>query len=152
MYNPSHINKEHPMNSNFCFNMAMRISSRLITQFYDERLSVLGLKVGQFSILRATHFAGETTNKQLQGILVIDQTTLTRNLKPLLRDAFLQVKAAAEDGRVKNIRLTKKGQALYDKALPIWEQAQKDILVKLGDKQAQNILDLTETFVDALNN
>ena len=42
MYNPSHINKEHPMNSNFCFNMAMRISSRLITQFYDERLSVFG--------------------------------------------------------------------------------------------------------------
>ncbi len=77
------------MDNNLCFNLAMRKSSRLITQFYQERLSKIDLKIGQFSILRAVKFKKETSNKELQSILVLDQTTLTRNLKPLIRDGYL---------------------------------------------------------------
>ncbi|MCJ8314080.1 MAG: winged helix-turn-helix transcriptional regulator [Saccharospirillaceae bacterium] len=136
------------MNTDYCFNLAMRKSSRLITQFYEERLSTLDLKVGQFSILRATFFKGSTTNKELQDILVIDQTTLTRNLKPLIRDGYLQLQPDPEDGRIKNISLSKSGKKLYLKALPIWEQTQKEVLNKIGNKQAQAVLDMSNTFVD----
>ncbi len=140
------------MNTDHCFNLAMRKSSRLITQFYEERLKHVGLKVGQFSILRAVYFKKETTNKDLQQILVLDQTTLSRNLKPLFRDLYLQTSSDPNDARLKNISLTTKGKDLYEEALPIWQQAQQDIVSKLGNKQAGQIQDLAEKFVKVLGN
>lgn len=141
---------ERIMGKDSCFNLALRKSNRLITQLYEDRLSTVGLKAGQFSILRATHFQGETTNRDLQEILVINQTTLSRNLKPLLRDEYLKLQADPDDGRIKRISLTSKGKALYAEALPCWEKAQEDIVSKLGEAGAQNILDLTADIVNTL--
>jgi len=129
----------------------MRKSSRLITQFYEERLKLVGLKVGQFSILRAVFFQKETTNRELQNILVLDQTTLTRNLKPLFRDGYLQTTSDPNDGRLKTIRLTQSGRDLYEQALPIWQQAQQDILNKLGEEKAKQIHELANTFIKGLS-
>jgi len=129
----------------------MRKSSRLITQFYEERLKRVGLKVGQFSILRAVSFQKETTNKELQNILILDQTTLTRNLKPLFRDGYLQALPDPTDGRLKTISLTHSGRDLYEQALPIWQQAQQDILNKLGEDKAKQIHELADQFVKVLS-
>ncbi len=138
------------MQNDYCFNLAMRKSARLITQFYEERLSKAGIKVGQFSILRAVYFTKETTNKALQSILVLEQTTLTRNLKPLFRDGYLKQTADPDDGRNKLISLTTEGEALYQEALPIWKKAQDDLQQKLGVEESQKILELSETFVKTL--
>ncbi|EPJ53711.1 MAG: MarR family transcriptional regulator [Osedax symbiont Rs2] len=140
------------MNTDYCFNLAMRKSSRLITQLYEERLKPVGLKVGQFSILRAVFFSGETTNKKLQDILVLDQTTLTRNLKPLFRDEYLKASSDPIDGRLKIIRLTSSGKDLYEQALPLWQQAQLDIVNKLGEQQSEQIHELADRFVKVLGN
>lgn len=139
------------MNTDYCFNLAMRKSSRLITQFYEERLKCVGLKVGQFSILRAVSFKKETTNKELQNILVLDQTTLSRNLKPLFRDGYLQTSSDPNDGRLKTIRLTQSGTKLYERALPIWQKTQQDILNKLGEEKAEKIHELADTFIKVLS-
>jgi DNA-binding MarR family transcriptional regulator len=128
----------------------MRKSSRLITQFYEDRLSAVGLKSGQFSILKAVNFLKQTSNKELQGILVIDQTTLSRNLKPLFRDGYLQLSPDSNDARIKLISLTTQGQNLYEKADPIWQKAQKDLEKKLGTEEVKNILTLADSFVKAL--
>ena len=126
----------------------MRKSSRLITQFYEEKLKATGLKVGQFSILRAVFFEKETTNKALQDILVLDQTTLTRNLKPLFRDGYLQKTVDDNDSRQKNISLTDEGKELYQHALPMWQKAQQEIVDKLGDVQAGQLHELADKFVE----
>ena len=128
----------------------MRKSSRLVNQFYEARLSELNLKSGQFSILRAVNFKQPTTNKELQGILVIDQTTLTRNLKPLFRDGYLKLSADPDDARVKLISHTPQGKALYESAIPIWKKAQEDIAEKLGQAEVKNILTLSQSLVKAL--
>lgn len=128
----------------------MRKSNRLITQFYEDRLSVVGLKSGQFSILRAVSFLKLTSNKELQGILVIDQTTLSRNLKPLFRDGYLKLSSDSSDARIKLISLTTTGEALYEKAEPLWQKAQKDLEQKLGSEEVQNILTLANSLVKAL--
>jgi DNA-binding MarR family transcriptional regulator len=138
------------METNVCFNLAMRKSNRLVNQFYEARLSELNLKSGQFSILRAVNFMQPTTNKELQGVLVIDQTTLTRNLKPLLRDGYLKLSADPNDARVKLISHTAQGKVLYESAIPIWKKAQEDIVEKLGEAEAKNILTLSQSLVKAL--
>jgi len=129
----------------------MRKSSRLITQFYDERFSPLGLKVGQFSILRVVDICKVTTNKELQHHLVIDQTTLSRNLKPLIRDGLLSLSIDPNDQRVKNICLSAEGRKLYQQALPLWHEAQQELCKKLGEDDAEKILSLSDAFVKALS-
>lgn len=140
------------MDNHHCFQLAIRKSSRLITQFYQERLSRVGLKVGQFSILRAVNFRKQTSNKELQTILELDQTTLTRNLKPLIRDGYLTLSTNFEDGRQKIISLSPDGLTLYEEAIPIWKAAQDELQQKIGTTETDNILALTNVFVKALGN
>ncbi|OUR90072.1 MarR family transcriptional regulator [Gammaproteobacteria bacterium 42_54_T18] len=135
-----------------CYNLALRKSNRLITQFYEERLAPFSLKAGQFSILRAVHLCKTTTNKMLQQLLVIDQTTLSRNLKPLVRDELVIFTTDDNDQRIKNISLSSKGESLYQEALPHWEQAQKDLSKQLGKESTDAILLLSENVVAALSN
>ena len=135
-----------------CYNLALRKSNRLITQFYEERLAPFGLKAGQFSILRAVHLCKTTTNKMLQQLLVIDQTTLSRNLKPLVRDELVVFTTDANDQRIKNISLSSNGENLYQEALPHWEQAQKDLNKQLGKESTDAILLLSQNVVAALSN
>ena len=65
--------------SNPCLNQALRQSGRMLTKFYDDKLATVGLRGGQFSVLRAIDLCKVTTNTELQSLLVIDQTTLSRN-------------------------------------------------------------------------
>lgn len=138
------------MDIEYCYNLAMRKSTRLITQFYEERLATVGLKVGQFSILRAVNYRKNTTNKELQSILILDQTTLSRAIKPLIRDGLLSIKADENDLRSKIISLSPKGKEAYKKALPLWKNAQQSLKDKLGNKQIDQILDLSDSFVEKL--
>lgn len=134
-----------------CLNLELRKSARIITQFYESRLAKVGLKSGQFSILRAVYFSEQTTNKELQRILVLDQTTLSRGLKPLARDKLLTITANPEDQRVKLISLSSKGRKTYDKALPLWQAAQNDIKAAIGKSETKKIESLSGKLSEKLN-
>ena len=134
-----------------CLNLELRKSARLITQFYEARLSEVGLKVGQFSILRAVYLCKQTNNKELQRILVLDQTTLSRNLKPLIRDELLSLAVDDNDHRIKLITLSDKGKSTYQTALPLWQAAQDEISKKLGKEQVKHITELTDKLLETLN-
>jgi DNA-binding MarR family transcriptional regulator len=97
------------------------------------------------------HFTKQTTNKELQRILILGQTTLSRNLKPLLRDGFLELNVDPDDQRIKLISLTLKGKKLYQKALPLWQAAQLDIRKKFDQKELSQILTLSDSFVKELS-
>lgn len=131
-----------------CINLELRKSARLITQFYESRV---GLKVGQFSILRAVCLCKQTNSKELQRILVLDQTTLSRNLKPLIRDGLLNLSVDENDHRVKLITLSEKGKNTYQTALPLWQAAQKEISNKLGKKHVEQITEVTDKLLEILN-
>ncbi|MEH6578431.1 MAG: MarR family winged helix-turn-helix transcriptional regulator [Amphritea sp.] len=119
----------------------------MLNRIYDEHLSQAGLKVGQFSILRAISKSGETTNKELQSMLAMDQTTLTRNLKPLTRDGFI-VANPGEDRRQRILTLSVQGQAVYRDAKVYWQQAQHQVYQHLGPEYCQLLLELSQAIVN----
>lgn len=137
--------------SNPCLNQALRQSSRVLTKFYDDKLAVIGLRGGQFSVLRTVSFRIVTTNTELQTLLVIDQTTLSRNLKPLVRDGLITLIANPDDHRMKQIRLSPEGRRLYQLALPIWEKAQTEIKTRIGIKNAEQILATSSAIIRELS-
>ncbi|MBV1911745.1 MAG: MarR family winged helix-turn-helix transcriptional regulator [Kangiellaceae bacterium] len=133
-----------------CLNLELRKSTRIVTHFYESRLAAVGLKSGQFSILRAVNFLKQTTNKELQRILVLEQTTLSRSLKPLIRDELLTIQANPDDQRVKLISLSKEGVKTYDKALPLWLKAQSEIKALIGQEEAEKIQSLSKKLSETL--
>jgi len=129
-----------------CLYLSLRKANRVMSQIYDHYMADCGIKGSQFSILRATYLLKTTTNKALQEILVLDQTTLSRNLKPLIRDNLI-VSRFGQDRRFKELALSKEGLDLYKKAAQRWQAAQREIKEKLGADNTALIHSLSDIVV-----
>ena len=116
-----------------CVCSTLRMVSRAVTQLYDDILRPSGLRVTQFSILATIARSGEANLRQLEAALAIDQTTLTRSLNLLERDRVIE-RVPHPDGRIKAMRLTRKGRRVLDVARPLWAQAQDKVLRELGTR------------------
>ncbi len=77
---------------------------------------------------------GEAPVTQLAEELVMDRTTLARNLKPLESQGLLTIEAGT-DRRRHLVRLTERGRQALARALPSWEQAQHQVVTRLGHEQ-----------------
>ncbi len=122
-----------------CACLHVRKAARAVTQLYDEVLQPTGLRSTQFNLLVAVALAGEAPVTRLAEALVMDRTTLARNLKPLESQGLLTIDAGT-DRRRHLVRLTERGRQALATALPYWEQAQKQVVTRLGQEQWQALL------------
>jgi DNA-binding MarR family transcriptional regulator len=93
-----------------CF--AVRAAARRVTQFYDQFLAPTGLRTTQFSVLAKLKWLGPLTINTLARDMVMDRTTLGRNILPLERDGLIRIEGTASDRRAKELHLTKAGEKL----------------------------------------
>ena len=131
--------------SKTCIAVRLRLLNRVVTNFYDDALRPLGLKVSQLNILIVTARLGLARPAQVCDILQLDASTLSRNVKPLQAHGWLEV-VPEEDARSQPFRLTAQGKRLIEKAIPAWEKAQQqasELLesegVALLDKAAKKV-------------
>jgi DNA-binding MarR family transcriptional regulator len=106
-----------------CICTAIRRVSREITHHYDLALHETGLRNTQFTVLSTLVQTGPMAMTHLAGFLNLERTTLTRNLKPLLREGLVEMREQ-KDGRVRKIGITAKGGAKARSAFPLWKKAQ----------------------------
>jgi DNA-binding MarR family transcriptional regulator len=97
-----------------------------MTALYDDALAKSGIKITQFSLLRAVERNEPASVSVLSEDLDLDRTTLARNLNPLERDGLIEL-AAGADRRVTEVRLTARGRRVLAKALPLWQKAQVEV-------------------------
>jgi DNA-binding MarR family transcriptional regulator len=124
-----------------CMGMHIRRASRIMTQVYDAALRPVGLVLNQFTLLVAIHLVESTPITRLAQELFTDQTTLTRNLKLLEKRGLVAIEPG-EDRRVKWVSLTTEGETVLAQALPLWEQAQAEVMQHFGRQQWQALLSL----------
>ena len=136
----------NPPKSEMCLAHALRRADRVASKLYNEHLAPLGIRVTQFSILRALQKLGPTTASQVQEVLVMDQTTVSRALKPLIRDGYISVAEGATK-REKSLSLSHEGKKLYMRALGPWADAQKMFRKKLGKGQDDVLIELSNRVV-----
>ena len=74
-----------------CTCLAVRQAARHVTQFYDRHLASAGLRTTQFSILARLRRQGPITINTLADEMVMDRTTLGRNILPLERDGLISI-------------------------------------------------------------
>src|SRR5882724_6751288 len=99
-----------------CNCLAFRQAARHVTQFYEQCLAPAGLRVTQFSILAKLRRHGPLTINALAEDMVMDRTTLGRNILPLEREGLISIEPTASDRRAKELRLTKAGEKRYREA------------------------------------
>ena len=138
-----------------CNCLALRQASRHVTQFYDQLLASSGLRTTQFSILIRLRLAGPMTINALAKALVMDRTTLGRNILPLEREGLIDVVSGRADRRSKILRLTKAGAARLRAARAGWTQAQARFEAAFGGRRAAGLRALlhavTATDLDAVS-
>lgn len=121
-----------------CFNV--RKAARAITQLYDHILKPTGLRGTQFTVLVALSIRGHIGISQLADVLVMERTTLTRNLKPLEKQGLISI-SEGSDRRTRSVILTAEGREKIKETIPYWEQAQEIIAGGLGNHNMNDMLE-----------
>jgi DNA-binding MarR family transcriptional regulator len=120
-----------------CF--AVRSAARHVSQFYDQFLAPTGLRTTQFSILARLKRLGPLSINTLAKGMVMDRTTLGRNVLPLERDGLIRIEAAASDRRAKELHLTKAGEKRLRAAMRGWAAAQARFETAFGPRRAADL-------------
>src|SRR6266508_6420207 len=122
-----------------CFNI--RKTARAITNLYDTVLQPTGLRSTQATLLMAIAVAGTPTISRLAEYLVMDRTTLARDLKPLEDQGLVRITPGG-DRRTRELQLTDAGREKLHEIIPLWEQAQTKIIAAgLGDERWSKLYD-----------
>jgi DNA-binding MarR family transcriptional regulator len=133
--------EHHHLGPTPCFCNALRQASRAVSRLYDEELRCVGLRTTQYSLLRVLARAGEVRQGDLGGLTHLDETTLTRNLRPLLAAGWVSVRSG-EDRREKLVSITDEGTAKLAEARPAWERAQARMEALLPEKARTSLMSI----------
>ena len=120
-----------------CFNL--RKAARAVTRIYDEAFKPVGLRATQFTLLAALKSTGPATVNDLAERLVMDRTTLSRNLGILQKKGLVEI-SAGQDRRERHARLTDAGGAVLAAAWPVWEATQRRMVEAMGGERAGQLL------------
>ena len=123
----------------------LRKAARAVTQLFDDALAPSGLRVTQFTLLVTSRLSGESSINELAERMAMDRTTLSRNLKVLVRGGLLQMQPG-EDGRTRLVRITPAGEQALEEAYPLWQRAQQETVSALGEERHEALLgDIAQT-------
>jgi DNA-binding MarR family transcriptional regulator len=138
-----------------CNCAALRKASRRMSQFYDEILASSGLKSTQYAMLNEIERRPDQppTMREMADALMLDQSTIGQNLRPLERDGLVSLEQDPNDRRRRYVKLTRKGKSRFAIAQPLWSDAQTRFENSFGKQKAANLrailLDLAEDAVFA---
>jgi len=127
-----------------CNCLALRQAARHVTQFYDAFLLPAALRTTQFSILAKLRRLGPMTINALAAEMVMDRTTLGRNIRPLQRDGLIAVAPGHTDRRRKEVRLTDLGHERLRAAVAGWNEAQNRFDAVFGAARAADLRELLQ--------
>jgi DNA-binding MarR family transcriptional regulator len=105
-----------------------------VTQLYDDELRPGGLRVPQFTLLKAIDQVGSVRQGELGDLLALDSTTLTRTLKRLHARGWIRG-FPGTDRRERHWELTPAGSRQLERVTPLWERAQRRLRDTLGEGQ-----------------
>jgi DNA-binding MarR family transcriptional regulator len=112
--------------------MRTRLISRVLTTIYDEELRPFGIVSPQFALLAIISEMEPATRAEIGRYHHQDRSTLTRNLKIILSEGWVEEVQGEKGGRRKPIVLTPAGKDLLVKGAPAWRVAQAQAKALLG--------------------
>ena len=137
-----------------CTSLRLRQLQRTVAQRYDAALRRSGLLTTQYSLLSHLQGMGPCKPGELARAMHMDASTLTRNLRPLVEQGWVEV-GEGVDARSRLIRLTAAGLAKRQAARRDWRQAQESLNETLGAQRVvalHALLDEVQSLLDGHGN
>jgi DNA-binding MarR family transcriptional regulator len=119
-----------------CLLSRARILNRVLTNIYDDELRGFGLKATQLNLLVVVARIGPVRRIDIGKRLHLDPSTLTRNLKIMLSNGWIEEIIDGKDGRGSPLQVTAKGRDLLHQIVPSWRKAQGRTQRLIGDNGA----------------
>ncbi|ARD47456.1 MarR family transcriptional regulator [Sporosarcina sp. P37] len=118
----------------------LRTVSGSLTQLYNKLLKPTGLKITQYYMLGNIYTLPDISISKLSEIMLLDQTTVTRNLNILKDSGLVTIERAAQDSRTKVVSVTAAGYEKLNNATPIWTKVQEQIEGAMGKEEYMDLL------------
>ncbi|MDP9045409.1 MAG: MarR family winged helix-turn-helix transcriptional regulator [Pseudomonadota bacterium] len=132
-----------------CSSLELRKLSRRVSQQFDRVVAPAGLKTTQYSLLAHIVQAGAIRPGELADRLEMDASTLTRNLRPLLAQGWVQTSPGA-DGRSRVVRATASGLEVRARAQREWRKAQRAFIEQLGADRVRRLHAIIDECLQAM--
>jgi DNA-binding MarR family transcriptional regulator len=127
-----------------CAGLNVRLAARRIARFLDMRLAQTGFSLAQFGLL--IHIAGaqDDTIGSLADRSGLDQSTLSRNLRPLEAAGLIEIVTVEADLRRRAVWLTERGASRLENAILIWREAHDALSELINPEQLRRLVRQTE--------
>lgn len=114
-----------------CVAVRVRLLNRLVTGVCDDGLRPFGVRVAQVNVLCAVANSGPVTPTDLAAALVMDKSTLSRDVDKLIENGWVET-TTGEDARSHTLSATAAGVQFLESVYPVWLKAQKRLAERLG--------------------
>lgn len=132
-----------------CTSFKLRKLMRVVSQHYDTELAQVGLRNTQYSLLSQVLALGPVRPSELATAMMVDASTLTRNLRPLINAGWVELQTGADE-RSRCVVITPAGRDKWLKAQRIWRNAQERLNVLLGSERVAALHELIDDSLDLL--
>jgi DNA-binding MarR family transcriptional regulator len=132
-----------------CLMMRARLVARAVTAIYDEELRPFGVQASQLNLLTFVALAGPIRRSDLGRSLHLDSSTLTRNLRVMAANGWIEEVKHGSDGRGLPVRVSRKGEALIAKVAPAWRSAQRQAGTLLGVDGSDSLMQVAGELLGA---
>jgi DNA-binding MarR family transcriptional regulator len=123
------------------------MATRSIVRLYDHALAQAGLRAASYAIISRVAAEGPLTVSQLAARLVMERTTCSRELGPLVRAGLLSVEVG-EDRRQRVVGLAPEGARKLAESRPHWAAIQERVVDALGVESTDDLLGRLRVLLD----
>ncbi|MEX0339240.1 MAG: MarR family winged helix-turn-helix transcriptional regulator [Arenibacterium sp.] len=114
-----------------------RIQAKLNIQATRLLQETSGITLSQWRVIALVGAAGQTRLSRLAKEAALDKGLLSRNLKTLIEAGVVLSEVDDVDHRVQNLRLSTKGQSIFEKTLPVTRARQNRLREDISDEELQ---------------
>lgn len=128
-----------------CAGLNVRLAARQISKFFDAQLAPAGLSLAQFGLLIQIAAARDDTIGSLAERSGLDQSTLSRNLRPLQAAQLVEIVSVETDLRRRAVWLTEQGAVKLEAAMTAWRRAQRTLSEVVDPELLRRLVALTRS-------
>jgi DNA-binding MarR family transcriptional regulator len=125
-----------------------RLLSKTVTAICDDKLRPFGVSSAQFALLIAVCRTEPVTRAEIARLQHLSKSTLTRDLKAVLSEGWIEEVRDGANGRSRPVALTRVGKELMLNAQPAWLTAQVQAEALLGKDGIIALISITDCILD----